>query len=386
MARALSFNIRFRNVRQGLSVYLDYGSRKNRRREWLGLILDGNPEADAEKMRMVHIIKARREIEYFSTTHGIVTPYRARVSLPDYIFSLKTGVPPTALKSIHHIQEFFGSTYIGDVDLAMCEEYQQFLLDEKELKDGSVESYMGHLSTFFNRAVKEKVIQANPTHGMKRIHGGEGIPKCLNEEEVERLHRTPLPSRSKYAEQIRKAFLFCCDCNLRLGDILSLTWKEIRNRQIERIQNKTGGITYVPINDVAWSLINPGNDSPAPDELVFGMTVEDFNPGYILKPWGRAAGIPFDITFHSSRHTFARRLLEKGVDLATVQKLMGHKRIETTARYVKATLQAMKEAVTRLVKKQGDPQDTKKPTRHSAAAKRKQKRKTLGPKLRNRVS
>ena len=43
------------------------------------------------------------------------------------------------------------------------------------------------------------------------------------------------------------------------------------------------------------------------------------------------AGI-VDFTFHDLRHTFARRLIMAGVDLATVKELMGHKHITMTLR------------------------------------------------------
>jgi len=46
------------------------------------------------------------------------------------------------------------------------------------------------------------------------------------------------------------------------------------------------------------------------------------------------AGIQKHITFHCARHTFGCILVEKGVNLFIVKKLMGHKKIETTLNYV----------------------------------------------------
>jgi len=46
----------------------------------------------------------------------------------------------------------------------------------------------------------------------------------------------------------------------------------------------------------------------------------------------RLAGIE-NVTWHTLRHTFASRLVMAGVDLKTVQELMGHKSIAMTARY-----------------------------------------------------
>lgn len=53
-----------------------------------------------------------------------------------------------------------------------------------------------------------------------------------------------------------------------------------------------------------------------------------------VKAIRKIADLPGDVTPHSLRHTFAKRLLDAGVPITTVQKLMGHARLETTARYL----------------------------------------------------
>jgi site-specific recombinase XerD len=54
------------------------------------------------------------------------------------------------------------------------------------------------------------------------------------------------------------------------------------------------------------------------------------------------------VTPHVLRHTFAKQVLDAGEDLATVQRLLGHERLETTAIYTHPTARDLETAVRRL--------------------------------------
>jgi integrase/recombinase XerD len=54
------------------------------------------------------------------------------------------------------------------------------------------------------------------------------------------------------------------------------------------------------------------------------------------------------IKLHSLRHTFATRLIELGVDILTIARLLGHADIKTTMIYAKAELGALRSAVKKL--------------------------------------
>lgn len=69
-----------------------------------------------------------------------------------------------------------------------------------------------------------------------------------------------------------------------------------------------------------------------------------------IAAWVKSAGINKHITFHCARHSFAIMMLDAGVDLYTLSKLMGHKSIESTQIYAKILDAQKQRAVDRIPK------------------------------------
>jgi len=89
-----------------------------------------------------------------------------------------------------------------------------------------------------------------------------------------------------------------------------------------------------------WKAVRPRNylfPGADPDRPINPRTVQE-----VCKAALRAAGIKKKVTVHTLRHSFATHLLEAGTDLRTIQILLGHQNLGTTARYLHVSTAALK--------------------------------------------
>jgi integrase len=143
---------------------------------------------------------------------------------------------------------------------------------------------------------------------------------------------------------------------LRKSEQYRLTWNCVDfERQILTVpQSKNGETRHVPLNSTAvaaFLILKRYSDG---NGAVF--SAKSPRRGFDLAV--QSAGLK-DFTWHCLRHTFASRLAIAGVDLRTIQELMGHKTTSMTCRYAHLTPSHKLAAVERLSVSLETPSDTR---------------------------
>lgn len=128
------------------------------------------------------------------------------------------------------------------------------------------------------------------------------------------------------------------DTGLRIGELCDLTSKDIHWQQRQlRVRGKGGPygkktkVRVVPMSRRVRALLEHHyalhKEFPVRPQRTQGL----------VKQVANRAGLTKDVTPHVLRHTFAATALQKGISLATVQKILGHDRLQTTAIYLNFT-------------------------------------------------
>ncbi|ACT92144.1 site-specific integrase [Dyadobacter fermentans] len=203
--------------------------------------------------------------------------------------------------------------------------------------------------------VKKDFITRNPMEGFK-CSGGDVEVIPLEFEQVERIHRKKL--HVERLVEVRDAFIFQCFTGFAYQDIYGLTRDSItlvgpkRERWLVRKRGKTQVGEMVPILPIVEELIQKYKSHPycvAHDKLI--PVNSNFRYNTYLKELADICDIR-DITgsirkldTHDARHFFADMMLNNGVPLEDVSKMLGHRNIRTTMRYCRVRKSRISENV-----------------------------------------
>ena len=254
-------------------------------------------------------------------------------------------------------------------DLAMVNrtDLQGFWRDQVEVARVSAATWnrrRAALRVFARWAQDAGLLSYDPTDGLPAAEAVELAPRWLDGREMGRLERAMergiQGARTEAARvkmvRDRCILLLLAKCGLREGELCALDLADLdlgeRKGRLAVRFSKGNKSRVVPVNSQALGALRAWLEvRPVGGEAVFvgkgGVRLQERGVQRLAAELGRQAGI-MDLTPHRLRHTCGKALVDAGVQLTVVAKLLGHSRLDTTMRYTTPSEQDLAAAVSRI--------------------------------------
>jgi site-specific recombinase XerD len=258
--------------------------------------------------------------------------------------------------------DFLPSENISDLNListSTVRQYFYYAREKRGLCQSSISKIIATVKSFFNY-LEEEIIVKNPTRKIRVPKKICRIPTVMSKYEVDLIIRSVdfAPCRCRKNNTRDKLVLsLLYYTGIRRSELLNLDWTNI-NLSMSTVTirfGKGGKDRLIPLHKEVTRLLDKYLDERLPlktNALIIGeqgrrMCLSSFRN--LLDMYLALSGLKKKgYSAHSFRHSFATHLVEAGVDLFKVQRLMGHASLDTTKIYINFNSSQMAKAVDRL--------------------------------------
>lgn len=206
--------------------------------------------------------------------------------------------------------------------------YKYYLKNEVKLKDSTLASYLTKAKSIFVYAIRNDRLSVNPFDTIKIKKGEVNIVPLTKEELMTIANKDFGITR---LNQVRDLFIFAANTALSYCDLVSVKREDIQtDGDVMYLKKKRGktGVTYIlPLNDTAIGILRKY------DYALPVITNQKYNS--YLKEIADICGIKKTLTTHLARHTAATLMLNAGIAIEVVSKILGHSNTKMTQHYAK---------------------------------------------------
>jgi integrase/recombinase XerD len=226
-------------------------------------------------------------------------------------------------------------------------------LKRKDNTSSSISRKVSAIRSFHKFLLNEKLVDSNVSLGVSLPKKEQKLPVILSVEEVDALMIAadgdePLELRNKAMLELLYG------SGLRVSELLDVRLQDLHlNMGFINVVGKGNKERIVPIGELGQQAIKRYIDKgrtelkKVPGDILFvnsrGSKISRVGFYKMIKKLAIKAGIMKDISPHTLRHSFASHLLENGVDLRSVQELLGHEDISTTQIYTHVSKKQLKD-------------------------------------------
>lgn len=233
---------------------------------------------------------------------------------------------------------------------------QKFLrhLKSKKLSPSSMARKLSALKQYFRFQVKEGNLKEDPTTLIESPSPRPSLPKAIQSNSIAKLIEvleTGYPYERKFKEELKirdqAMVILLYATGLRVSELVGLQTEHLDiEAGLLKVFGKRNKERMVPFVPFAGELLSQYLSSARPQlkpktgHVFVGARGEPLTRQSfwrILKSLSKMAGIPEDLHPHMLRHTFASDLLKSGMNLRSLQMLLGHSDLQTTQIYTHVT-------------------------------------------------
>ncbi len=241
---------------------------------------------------------------------------------------------------------------------AEADDFRDYLFElmKRGYKRATIRLKFAALRSFYKFLVLRRGLARSPVAGVLLPKPERGLPVVLTLAQVDELLGVPLRSvpdkKSPPWLPLRDAAILelFYSCGLRISELLALDVKHLDFiGETVRVMGKGAKERIVPVGGPAVAAIQRYRQASAvtsgPLFLSTRRTrITQQAVDQLLKKYLKRSSIPFSISPHKLRHSFATHLLDAGADLRSVQALLGHASLSTTQIYTHVTKERLKKA------------------------------------------
>lgn len=266
-----------------------------------------------------------------------MTPLRQRMIEDMRIRNLTVSTQETYVRQVTYFARYFGKSpeLLGPEEIRA---YQVYLVEYKGASTSVHAQVVSSLRFLYGVTLRRPwSIEAIPYPKQPRT-----LPVVLSREEVARF-------LDAITNLKHRALLTCVyAAGLRVSEVARLKVCDIDSRRmVLRIEQAKGQRDrFVMLSPRLLAILREYWKAYRPEHWLFpGRTSErpmtEASVRHACRKVARDAGVSKRVTLHTLRHSFATHLLEDGVDLRSIQMLLGHRSLSTTSRYTHVSAQRL---------------------------------------------
>ena len=202
------------------------------------------------------------------------------------------------------------------------------------------------IKSFYFYCILIKKIKSSEIYKLANPKLPKNLPRAVSENQIIKVINILKCEKNKFLQLRNTALIYLLwGCGLRVSELLSLNNKQINDNYIiifgkgkkERIVPLLPEIKIKITEWIEWKHKNFNYDN---DALFISRLGKRLSPRYVQKLIEKLRlqlDLDKNFTPHALRHSFATQLLMNGVDLRTLQMMLGHSSLSTTQHYLKVT-------------------------------------------------